>query len=72
MLPLGNSIPEKKRKKVWAIYLMKVHFGEEWQNRKYLVWYRNLLDNIAENNDEIQEEKNELCDCLHEETAVHI
>lgn len=76
-LPLGNSIPDKKKKSLR--HLMKEHFGEEWHNREDLLWYKNLLDGIEEINEEIsennethQEDEDGLCDCLHEETAIHV
>lgn len=75
-LPLRNCIPDKKKKSL--IHLIKEHFGEEWQDREDLLWYKNLLvstrggeKDTLENND-IQDDDTELCDCLHEETAVHI
>lgn len=75
-LPLGDSIPDKKKKSLR--HLMKEHFGEEWQNREDLFWYKNLLVSIGEGNEDIlenneaQEAENGLCDCLDEETAIHI
>lgn len=75
-LPLGNSIPDKKKKSL--NHLMKENFGENWRNREELLWYKNLLDtnegenlNSSENN-ESQEDQGEVCDCLDEETAIHI
>ncbi|KAK4882722.1 hypothetical protein RN001_006041 [Aquatica leii] len=75
-LPLGNSIPDKK--KLSLSHLMKQHFGEEWQCRQNLLWYKNLLvgvekttENGLENNN-TQEVADGICDCLHEEAAIHI
>lgn len=57
---------------------MKEHFGDDWRNKKDVLWYKNLLKsnggenlNISKNN-ETQEAQNEICDYLDEENAVHI
>lgn len=75
-LPLGDSIPDKKKNSLNQ--LMKEHFGENWRKRVDLSWYKHLLGSTGEENldisedNEIQEDQGEACDCLDEETAIHI
>ncbi|CAH1111614.1 unnamed protein product [Psylliodes chrysocephalus] len=70
--PLDSSIPDKKKDTLR--HLIKEHFDEEWESREDLFWYKNLLegpDAITIKEDETGEVVNEMCDCLHEESAIY-
>lgn len=68
-LPLSHPISREKIRDVKK--LMSLNFGEEWEtmNEDFLEWYRSVLSIETE---VLQESEDELCDCLCEETAVHI
>lgn len=69
---LSRGIPEKKKASLKM--LMLAQFGEEWEKSKDLEWYNNLLNEPVANNEgtEDTQEGDEICDCLEEETAIHI
>lgn len=68
-LPLSHPISREKIRDVKK--LISLNFGEEWEtmNENFLEWYRSVLSIETE---VLQENEDELCDCLCEETAVHI
>lgn len=70
-----NSLPDKKKPSLRK--LLKELFGENWTSRADLKWYKDLL--ISDNPDpeptdkeRDEGEQNVPCDCLDEETALHI
>lgn len=66
---LRDNIPQKKIQSVKQ--LMEKQFGKEWESDKNFEWYRNLLCENKEQNNEEEDMDNE-CDCLEEESALHI
>ncbi|CAH1109420.1 unnamed protein product [Psylliodes chrysocephalus] len=71
---LRDSIPQKKIQSVRQ--LMEKQFGKEWETDPNFEWYRKLLGkDRGRNNEEIGHEEDDMrmeCDCLEEETALHI
>lgn len=71
---LRDSIPQKKIQSVRQ--LMEKQFGKEWETDPNFEWYRKLLGkDRGRNNEEIAHEEDDMrmeCDCLEEETALHI
>lgn len=70
---LRDNIPQKKIESVKK--LMEKQFGKELESDENFEWYRKLLCEIRDenNNQEITQEEDIMeCDCLEEESALHI
>lgn len=72
-IPLGKKIKPATIKDVKN--LLKKHFGEEWDSRQELLFYKQIFQNNQSLTDVDQEENHavgEPCDCLDEDHAIHI
>lgn len=67
-LPLSHPISREKIQDVKK--LLSLNFGEKWDtmDENFVEWYRSVLSFQTE----LPQEADELCDCLDEETDIHI
>lgn len=66
-----HCLPDKKKKSLR--HLMQENFGNNWESRADLIWYKNLLKPVSSDEEDRPEvEGGENCDCLHHEPAIPI
>lgn len=66
-LPLSHGISVEKKKDVDK--LLKLMYGEEWQNQPDFNWYKDIIYNLPAGNEEAEEV---VCDCLDEDIGLRI
>ncbi|BES91839.1 transposon protein [Nesidiocoris tenuis] len=71
LLPLGRSLTKEKKKDVE--YLLETHFGRKWKELPELRWYLPILFGGDEEQAEQEEQGDEPCSCLDEESpSIHV
>jgi hypothetical protein len=68
-VPLSHAITCAKKSDVKK--LLGNIFGEGWEKDETLKWYRNILTNTPDGNDENEDEE-ELCNCLDDDIGLQI